>query len=326
MEKAALVIIFNHRFEKNIPKLEAYYSSRFSHRSYLMPFAGTETDQIIRVFENSQIFSGHIAQGANRYKVPDVTHYVFAGDDLILNPKLTESNLVQNLHLDSDTAYIKSLSSADDARFGWQWSLSAFTALSNPKLDYARELPSAQDAKIAFEKLGVTFQKPYPRSSWDTKWLRYPAEPRTVRELYWALGVLPAYLRNLSRAVTSIGKPSNYPILAGYSDFIVVPAAFIDTFVHYCGVFAALNLFAEIAVPTALALACPKVQTELVLGDHFAHPEARPVQNCPMRGIEFWEAAIAPFCESFGWRWSRLMDQFPDDVLYYHPIKLSQWK
>ncbi len=325
MNKAALVVIFNHRYERNIPKLEEYYGPRFSHRSYLVPFAPIETDQIIRVIENSYCFSGHIAQGICRFKVPGVTHYVFAGDDLILNPVLNEDTLLSALSLDADTGYIKSLASADRVRFRWRWALTAYQALQSAKFDWKQELPPASQARSHLEKMGIRFSKPLPRGRADLKSLHYPSKARTLKEVYWDLKLMKPYLKLIAHTASSIGKPSEYPLLAGYSDFVVVPAKNLDRFAHYCGVLAALNMFAEVAVPTALALACDRVDTELRMGEHFADAGVSPAPGVHWHGIELWEDEIPAFGRSLNYSWPAFMKQFPSNALYHHPIKLSQW-
>lgn len=326
MSKAALVIIFNHRYEKNIPKLEAYYGSRFTHRSYLVPFAPVETDQIIRVFENSFCFSGHIAQGVSRFTAPDVTHYVFAGDDLIMNPTLDESSILDAIPLDQGTGYIKSLASADTVRFRWHWALTAYQSLRRAKFDWQKELPPASEARQHFEQIGIRFGKPAPRSIADLKFLKYPSKARTLKQAFADIKLVKPWLKLAGQTVASIGKPSEYPLLAGYSDFFVVPAERLARFAHYCGVFAAVNMFAEVAVPTALALACDRVETELPMGVHFGDAGVLPLSEKRWKGVEFWEEEITAFCQSLGYSWDVFVNQFPKDTLYYHPVKLSQWK
>lgn len=326
MSQAALVVIFNNRFERNVPRLEEYYAPRFSQRSYLMPFATSEDPHVIRVVENGWCFSGHVAQGVSRFKNKDVTHYVFAGDDLILNPGLNESTLVESLGLRPGAGYIKSLSSADSMRFSWPWAIRASNSLLWARVDYSKELPAADEASAKFKAMGLELRPPYPRGRRDWRWLRIPNWHWHPRRLHWNLKQIKPWLADVSSVIGSLGKPSRYPLLAGYSDFFVVPAECIDAFAHFCGVFAAINMFAEVAVPTALALACSSVQTELALNEDFSNPHARPAAHAPMRGMEFWEAEIQTFCKKLGFSWTTLMEQFPEDVLYYHPVKLSQWK
>lgn len=326
MSKAALVVIFNNRFEKNIPRLEEYYAPRFSERSYLMPFARSQDPHVIPVAESGWYFSGHVAQGAPHFKHTDATHYVFAGDDLILNPGLTESTLVDTLGLTPGAGYIKSLAPADNLRYSWPWSIRAYNSLVWARVDPHSELPAADEAKAKFEAMGLEFRKPYPRGRRDWRWLRVPNWHWHPLRLHWNLKQIKPWLYDVASTMGSVGKPSRYPLLAGYSDFFVVPAECLDAFTHYCGFFSAINMFAEIAVPTALALACSSVKTELRPNDHFDDPRARPAADVHVKGVEFWESDIPAFCKKLGYSWSTLMEKFPEDVLYYHPIKLSQWK
>ena len=54
-----------------------------------------------------------------------------------------------------------------------------------------------------------------------------------------------------------------YPLVGSYSDFFITTADIMPKFCQYCGAFAATNLFVEIAIPTALVLAAPKIKTEV---------------------------------------------------------------
>ncbi len=305
-----LVFIFNHRFEQNIPKLDAYYGERFSCRKYIVPFAPEAQPNVIAVFENGPTFSGHIAQASHGYVADDVAHYVFLADDLILNPSLNEDNLIAALGLGRDEGYIKSLSPADEWCYKWANSARGFYSMANPGFDPVGELPPARQAEARFARMGL--QTGVPR-------------PQTLREVRYTLWTLRLGLVRFAQGLAVMGRRPAYPLLAGYSDFVVVPANAIKKFVHYCGVFAAMNMFAELAVPTALALACDSVKTELKLGDFFADRKARVAAGTTMRGKELWNTEINEFSEPLEYSWKRLLDAFPTDRLYLHPVKLSKW-
>jgi hypothetical protein len=306
------VFLFNHRFEKNIATLERLYGSRFSNRKYIMPFASRDDDQVARVYETSWNFSGHIAQAGASVTVPGTSHYVFIADDLILNPRLDEGNLLETLGVGSDDAYIKSLASIDTLRYRWYRALGETLNLDNrePGFDYLSELPSAEDARRKFESLGVRFERPWPHGirEWRNALTRLPSN--------WGLGNTLRYAR----------RPTSYPLVYGYADFLVVPADAWERFLHYCGVLAALNCFAEVAVPTALALAARNVVTELPLNEHFErHSGTRT--GITMPGRELWGAeAINGFAAPFERSFDNLVSGFPPELLYVHPVKLSQFK
>lgn len=102
-----------------------------------------------------------------------------------------------------------------------------------------------------------------------------------------------------------------YPLYMGYSDFIIIPQKCIHKFIKLCGVFAAMNLFVETAIPTAMLLSCDKITFE---------------SESPYRGIEYWdEKDKISIEEKHNKDLNHLFNNFGDDLLYYHPIKLSRW-
>ena len=315
-DNASAVFLFNHRFERNLDKLDALYADRFPRRTYLMPFARSERADVCAVHETSWHFSGHVAQGAASFIDDTATHYVFISDDLILNPRFNADNIIRELGLPSGAGYIKSLAPLDANRYAWHRALPATIALkrNGAGFDWRAELPPEDDARAKFAAMGLADHVPSIQS---------------VAQARHILGtVLPAagYLTAPWMAKLR-GKPSDYPLLMGYADFFVVPASAIRQFAHLCGVFAALDIFAEVAVPTALALACDTVITEMMPGARFAEADAPRRADFPWQGTEFWDPAETPaFAARYGNEWQRLMKEFPEQWLYVHPVKLSQWR
>ena len=309
MTDPTLVFIFNHRFDKNIPKLESYYSDRFSRRFYLVPFAARETDNVIKVYANGTAFSGHISQAYPVFRRTDSTHYVFVADDLILNPVLDDKNLIRRLQLSPEEGYIKSITPLQDVYYHWCNGPLGTRDVRKCAFNYESELPSVKEAMDKFENLGVPVRKLWPR---------------TIRDWIGASRKLRVAPLLLLEAAKCTGRLPPYPLLAGYADFVVVPSGALDRFVHFCGVFGAMNLFAEIAIPTALALACDKIQTELVPGEFFADSNARRKPNV-LQGVELWSGAVGAFEQKLQRNFSALLADFPVDKLYVHPIKLSRW-
>ena len=305
------VYLFNHRYEQNIEKLERLYEDRFSTRKYIMPFSSRDDGQIARVYETSWNFSGHIAQAGRSIFVPGTTHYVFIADDLILNPRLNEANLLEALSVGAGDGYIKSVASIDTMRYHWWRALLETMNLDGREagFDWRSEVPAAAEAQAKFEAFGITFSAQRPRS---------------MRELRWTATRFPRIL-GAGSMLRYARKRTSYPLIYGYSDFIVVPAAAMERFVHYCGVFAALNCFAEVAVPTALALACETLVTELQPNEHFEEP-ARRCSHVRYKGLELWgDKAITAFSAPFERRFDRLIAGFPETLLYVHPVKLSRF-
>jgi hypothetical protein len=313
--RVCAAFVFNHKYTGNIEKLKRLYNDRFTALRFIMPFARETDYDVIPVYETSWNFSGHIAQAEARLpREENITHYLFIGDDLILNPAINEANLLDSLGIsDLHTAYIKSLAPVDNHRFRWYRAVEAMLNFEQQQygFDIASEIPTAKAARERFEAMGLVFRDPRPRS---VREILYSAK-RVPLNLGWAMA-----LKGLVQGF----RPLSYPFLFGYSDFVLVPAEYLADFAHYCGVFAALNMFAEIAVPTALALAVPDIATELEYGEHFQHdPRRRPGQ---MVGREFWDAdETRIFVQQFDRSIARILTDFPANLLYAHPIKLSQF-
>ena len=312
--KICTLFMFNHRFERNLPMIERLYGDRFSHRHILMPFASNPGPNISRVYELGRYFSGHIAQAARDFMREDFTHYIIIPDDLLLNPNLNENNIIERLKLRDNEGYLNNLIAADALRYSWPWAGEAAGAFgrSAEAIDLAGLLPPPEEAQRKFEKMGIVFPaRPGPRGFWR----RLGAQPTAARARW-------AYVYTLSL----LDRPSPYPLLAGYSDFVVIPAAAIERFVHYCGVMAALNVFAEIAVPTALALSTDLLKTELERNRHFRDPAAPRSDPSGMKGVAFWKAEdFEPFNDLLSKPLDQMLSEFPEDILYLHPVKLSNY-
>ena len=84
-------------------------------------------------------------------------------------------------------------------------------------------------------------------------------------------------------------------------------------FCHYCGVFAAMRQFVEIAIPTSLILSCNSVKTLKDIG--------WKAEN----GVDDYRVRQRLEGEN-QFSFAGLVKNFPKDFLYIHPIKLSKWK
>ena len=307
----AALFLFNNRFERVLPALDRLYAERFPRRQYIMPFATERRADIISVQECGWYFSGHLAQGARDFLAPDVTHYVVISDDLYLNPRLDHRNIVAALGLGERSAWIKGLASADALRHRWEWSADAAFELKRMSItDLWSQLPAPEDARERFARLGLdlSFRRPRTRAEWRFATRDLPRASRAIWLKYLAMW----------------GKPAPFPMLSSYADFLVVPAHAMPDFVHWCGLFAAMNIFAEIAVPTALALACDEIVTELPIGAHFGDRDTVAEPRGSWRGVE-GEGAEG-FAQRLDRSLDRLQAEFPADWLYFHPVKLSGWR
>ena len=94
--------------------------------------------------------------------------------------------------------------------------------------------------------------------------------------------------------------------------FSSVPGLTIHKFCYYCGIFAAANLFVEIAIPTTMAL----VSDEIRLGKDITNKV----------GLNHNASEVDRILAQHGNDPEKLFNNWPSEYLYLHPIKLSYWQ
>jgi hypothetical protein len=154
VNKVALIIIYNHRFDQNIEVLERIYGNRFSHIFHLMPFYTGEKPNVIPVYENSYYFQGYIAQAFRAFYREDFTHYFFVADDLILNPAVNERNFTKEMPLPDGCSFISNFNTYNDRGAGF-WNrvdLAYDWKIHQIGLQIAPELPPAMEVAERFKK------------------------------------------------------------------------------------------------------------------------------------------------------------------------------
>lgn len=305
MTKTALVVIYNHRFERNIALVERVYRDRFSAIFHLMPFYRGDRANVIPVFGSSHHFQGFIAQAFPRLHRDEFTHYLFIADDLFLNPAIDERNLLDLTGLQAGRCFIPKLSSFHlcDGRTWGKAELAFRWRLHAPGLEPAGSMPSYDDAIARFRRHGLEIRP----ARFDQVW----RVPRTWREWIRRASTDPVFCaRYLYARLARRTYTLDYPLVGGYSDVCVVTSDAIRDFAHHCGVLAASGLFVEHAIPTAMALSAPAitVQSELRL-----------------QGKALWTREELQQLDAFGGSVRALVDGFPKELLYLHPIKLSKW-
>lgn len=292
-----LIIVFNHKYLDNIDKLKYYYKDKFSNIYFLMPFYRGDEENVISVYESSYRFQGYFMQGYKTFFEEKNTHYVFIGDDLLLNPAINEKNIAEWFKIKFGDGYIHSLRKLKDMS---QWYYERFVradrAFRNSGVNYGSEIPTIKEAEQRALRFGL-----------DDFCISHVKKYRKSSNIYKRIG--ESLLNHLVKLHIS------YPLLAGYSDIVIVPQECIYDFCHISGIFAAMNMFVEIAVPTALMLTCRNIVTAedlSVIADEMWHPE-------------IYADLIHSVCIKTEYKMQALFDVFPMEYAYLHPIKLSKW-
>ena len=311
----ALIVLFNHRYDKNLPILEGMYKERFSNRYYLVPFYDGDMKNVIPVYGRSIFFETYIAQAYNVLKDKGFDYYYIIADDMIINPIINENNLQEFFDLHDGESWIPHLRLIREQKHFWLGTLAAYTYKPVQKyVETKGELPSIEEAIEKFELQGLN--NPIKLSRKDV------FREFTLKTTYMADKARLA-LRIISRIKHPFRKSANmsYPLAASYSDTLLVSGNTMPQFAHYCGVFGATSLFVEVAIPTALVLASEKIiKTE---------------KDLSKSGRSYWKTPDNVFCENASYTWDNLeieyenlddlMAHFPKDAIYMHPIKLSKW-
>ena len=298
MTKIALLIIYNHRYDKNIPRINEIYAGRFSYVYHIVPFYDGDLDNVIPVYDNSYQFQGYISQAYQHLKKQGFTHYVAIADDMLINPALNEGNFFDLSGIKQDACFTHAFYDATNILPNWWHTKDAVRfSIYNNGLEIDSILPSIEQAKDIFAAHGF-------QTRMIPEW-PYGKLHRNVKESL--LRIRRMLLLRLFRRVYY-----RYPLLGGYSDMIVVPEEVMPRFCQYCGAFAAARLFVEVAIPTAMVLCSNKVQAI----DNTNFPDSLRLPRDKARD----------FLPHFNYSYNELVAHFPKDMLYIHPIKLSKWK
>lgn len=307
MTKPCLIIIFNHRYDKNIPVLRKLYSPQFSHIFFLVPFYKGNDPDVIPVYESSYYFQSFFAQGYHRFFREEFTHYIFTGDDCLLNPAVNEKNFMEQTGLQQGASFIPGLIEFHTLKEGGWWhTRKAVDFFHNREgAEVEKELPSREEALKRFSKHGINIQPLTKQNIFGNKKISF---------LRWWQSWLykQFFLRVKWKPYRKNGKIElPYPVVGSYSDMFIVTKESIADFCHYCGIMASVGLFVEIAIPTALLLSSARIMQE---------------KEMRLQGLALWSAEeVKAVEEKFNKSLALLQKGFPAGQLYYHPVKLSKW-
>ena len=287
--KIALLIIYNHRYDKNIDRLEEIYAGKFTHIFHIMPFYDGARENVIPVYESSYYFQSYISQAYAHLKKQGFTHYFVVADDMIIHPSLHEHNLLEKMGLAEDECYIDYLLKLQELDWRWRQTWAMEYRVKQKGVEVEKILPSVKEAKKQFDKYHIPYSA-------------IPITPFLGHRFKYLL----KYLKNFKY------RNLDYPLVGGYADIMLLTATMMDKFTLYCGAFAGTKLFVELAIPTALVLATDKLKVTDDLKD--------------WESGAMWKRRIKEFPEEYGYSLSKLMENYPSKKLFLHPIKLSKWK
>lgn len=288
------MVVYNHRYDNNIPVVEDLYKKRFKHIFHIVPFYDGDIENVLPVYENSYYFQGYIAQAYQRIKHLGFTHFYVIADDLILNPAINENSLWTELGINENECFCPGFLIMQRRQEYWSHAKDAVEYKPTTRgVEIMKIIPSYEHAKKRFEKFGIPIGK-LPMTILNIK-------PTSFKEKVF----------NMIRKKARIKNTLDYPLVGGYSDTFLVTADVMPRFVTLCGAFAATKLFVELAIPTAMVLSSDNIVKE---------------SETKLKGRAIW--TIDELCaieNKYELNLDKLLDSFPDQTMYLHPIKLSKW-
>lgn len=305
IKKIALFIIYNHRYDKNIPLLERIYKDRFSHVYHIIPFYDGKVDNVIPVYDSSYQFQGYIAQAYQHIKNQGFSHVFVVADDCVINPRINENNLHEVTGLQTDACYIYDIHDFSQTHF-WYHAKKIYNWTPKQKgLEIENIIPSYDKARDIFTKNNLSSDT-IKKSS-----IYLPSELKAKESLGYRIKNKVKRILGRTTYVEPDSYKLNYPLAYGYSDILVLTDDILFTFCQYCGAFAAARLFVESAIPTALVLSKAKIQTIGDLKTNMAYKETTP--------------GYQELVERCDYNYDKLVDNYPSDCFHLHPVKLSKW-
>lgn len=318
MNKIALLIIYNHRYDKNIDRLEKLHKGKFSHIYHIMPFYDGSIENVIPVYESSFRFQSYIAQAYQHLKDKGFTHYFIVADDMLLNPHINETNLFILTGIGEHQSYIYDIREIYNCFFAQHVEAMRSYRVKQKGVEVESILPSKEAAEKCFHAHGLRtgslsicylFKAGY-----------YACKCRMLRKML-------KYMFDILTHNVEI----HYPLVWAYSDILLIPANVMDSFTTYCGAFAATGLFVEYAIPSALVFSSSDIITDKDLKMHGiiqVYPKKRlKTANNPqmLNGYLPQYLEEETIIKQYKYNIESLMEEFGDNTFFIHPIKLSKW-
>ena len=317
--KIALLVIYNHRYDKNISRINQIYAGRFEHVFHVVPFYDGEAPNVIPVYESSFRFQSYIAQAYQHLKCKGFTHYFIVADDMILNPRIDETNFFALTGIGVNQSYIYDIREIYNCFFVQHVEQMRKYRVKQKGIEVDKILPTKEEAEKCFKihnlrtgSLSICF---------------------LVKASYYAFKyrMLRKTLKYMLDIMTHNVK-IHYPLVWAYSDILLLPADVMDSFATYCGAFAATGLFVEYAIPTALVFSSSNMITDKDLKMHGIiqiYPQKRlKTANNPkmLNGYLPQYMEEETIVKQYQYNLKAIMDDFDEDTFFIHPIKLSKWK
>ncbi len=300
MASVCLIVVFNHQYNENIPKLRRIYGKRFSKIQFLVPFYAGDDPDTIPVYECSYQWQGYFIQACEKLLSVNTDWYLIIGDDVILSPEVNERNFEKLFCLDQKKqCFIHSIAPINGPhRFYWTHLFYAPKAFLSRGTMWQPYLPTYDEAVSMF------------RGYFDLSY-----SPEYNEEFFVVNGVVDEQRKKEFLEINGGSYRMLYPLAMGYSDVFTIRRENLYRFSHLCGVFSAMNLFVEMAIPTSMVLMFERGQVSYLSDTDFN-------SKLEWDDKEYFEN----IGDEYGFSFEDYYRNWDESYLFIHPIKLSKWR
>jgi len=276
-----LVILFNHPHADNIEVLDSIYRSRYGEIDYILPMIESLHGNIFTSYRGSFSFHGmimdYLLTKMSEVNLDPSGFFIFCQDDVLINPMLDLNFFEKNI-MSEYGGFINPVSSFFEG--DWQWNKRVYNRFCegwDPTLGHGlgnvtSYLPDSDSIRNNFINNGINILK-------DTE-------------------VLDTYSKTFM-------DNYKFPLIKGLADFFIIKNRDIPNFMQFLKLFTAIDIFPEVAIPTALAGSVKNLYSNFL---------DQTYKTCILWGEDRQKAYYAPYVNQF---FSK------KNSIYLHPCKFS---
>jgi hypothetical protein len=261
---------------------------------------------VLTAYRSSHVFQGYLSDNRQVIESIEADYVVFTADDCLVNSDCVVNNVIAGLDREQAAGFFATFTcslAGQPERSAWIWPhtlhiisrLFGPGVLTNPGVEgWLNSLPDRARALGAlgrYDAAELRLEGPSPEEC-----AKLSATEHTIVDHIFRNGPV-------------IELP--YPFVRGRADFWIIKKDALRKFLHYCGVFSSLNLWMEVAIPTAAALLESRIIFAKDLGLRFDWDFWNPTR--PTRWPQPKQLADL----------YRMLEEMSEDLVFRHPVKLS---
>jgi hypothetical protein len=299
-----LCVFFNYPYPANIEVWDKLYSSVFDQIIYVQPFIKSDMNNVYTVYRAAFNFGGYFSDISHILDEIDTDVIIFCGDDCLINPDMFSSEFEDTFTgFDRKSVFLPQFLNYGNE--GW---------FNNPHK--RNTLGRFINGYGAYDQRVEGWRSYLPEDNYllnNLKKLGFSTDlNRPSNEFYKTLSPTHQEIINITfQKQDRVQLP--YPLVYGVSDFFMIGKDLVSDFCSNVGAFASLNVFPEVAVPTAL----------LTLDANIIQANSL---NLKYRWTYGRNDKVSHFVPTNIDEIKREMSSMESNELFIHPVKMSKVK